>query len=849
MSIEIKNCSTNNLKNISIKIPVNKITCICGPSGSGKSSLAFHTLANESKRRFLNSMPSSLTFFDRVPQSAVVDKIEPVLPVWVLEQSNPIVGSRLVVADQLELTNDSAKLFFESAHNHCPIHQHEMSSTDFMMVEDLRENVSDGDVLNFFIAKDLYLENIKGYPVRSLGADQTVSDFNEMDEYWEIFRLKGKGLDKLIKRLEEFPFIKGQEQTILVHVNGETKFFRLSNKMTCLSCVKEEIKTPRSLDEMIPFNGVGACFECKGYGSVLNYSRAKMAKFPFNSINEGAISILDYSKFSHYKAAAIREIKKAGYDLSRPFHEIEDDELWDLLDDGAGNFPGLSYLLEVLELKRYKRSVRIYLRSIQSDETCPKCDGTRVSVSTARCFSKDFDLNYGEFLELSLQEAQALLSSKKSKRLKVPQKHLLEKINIAVELGLGELNLTDKLKELDPNEYQKSLLVRYLSYQGTGSLFILDEPALGLDLDAKKMLMKKLKELSQDNTIVVVDHSDYIQSKSDHIIKMGPGAGHLGGEVTYVGKYKKEKSDLDIDDLEIPKGQGKLTLKGISFADKVIDKLSFKLNTLNVLTSKRTSVANKFLFDVLANDLTLYLTGKKLNYDIDYSIDEYLDDHDFDDVVVYHSGVDRASGRSTVGTMLGLSAHVRKYYASIPVSKNLGLKDGHFSPNSELGQCRTCEGKGVVNFDMQFMEDMIFPCEDCDGKKLNKFYANITDGNFTVYEAYNTPILELYEKLPQTPKVKRLLEYLKVLNLQYLTLDRTLPSLSGGERMRVRFLNTLQKDMSNSLLIFTGLSNGLSHVELAKMQDLLIQLCHKGNTIIAVDNHPMFHKFNTIHIN
>jgi len=215
-------------------------------------------------------------------------------------------------------------------------------------------------------------------------------------------------------------------------------------------------------------------------------------------------------------------------------------------------------------------------------------------------------------------------------------------------------------------------------------------------------------------------------------------------------------------------------------------------------------------------------------------------------VLIYKTQVDRASSRSTVGTILGVSAHLRKYYAGLPVSKNLALKDGHFSSNSELGRCSTCEGRGIVSFDMQFMEDMSFPCEDCDGMKLAKFYAAISDGNYTIHQAYNTPISLLYEKLPRTPKINRILEYLKILNLDYLTLDRSLPSLSGGERLRIKFLSTLQKSLSNSLLVFTGLSYGLSEFELVKIVGLISSLSDKENTVLIIDNHPIFNDFNKI---
>lgn len=830
---------------------MNQITCFSGPSGSGKSSLVFHTLANESKRRFLNSLPSSMNFFDRVPQSADVESIEPVLPVWILPQNNPIVGSRLNLMDQLELTMDLAQLYFEDYNTDCPIHGIKMSEGSALFATSVEALVdSDKDVLHFFVDREVYSENLSGAPVRSFSQDdQNVRDFNEEDQYWELFRIKGGKLSGLEKKLGDFPFLKSLSAVLLTlnADSGKNEFIRLKDQQVCIECLKEDLKFAKTVDELIPFNGVGACLPCKGYGSVLEYSRAKLVKYPSLSIGEGAVSILEYSKFNRYYSAFEKEVKKKKISIHVPFEEVAED-VWPILMNGQGSFPGVLEMLSWLEEKRYKRSVRIFLRGLQVDKKCGECDGARVSKNTGRYHTyRDLLPSYGDILRFSVEELYDLLNGLKIKEKQIYIDRAFHKLSLAMELGLAPYKLTTKLKELETNEYQKSLLVRYLSYQGSGSLFVLDEPSLGLDLDEQKVLGKYLKNLSKNNTVVLVDHSQYIQSKSDLVVEMGPGAGHLGGEIAYMGKYRsKTKKRVE---LEKPvKGKGKLTLKGIEFEEKKIPKVEIPLNTVSTVHSYLESFSKRLISDVVANDLYMHHFDEKLNYDTEYSVKSYNKYENFDDIIVYRTNVDRASGRSTVGTMLGLTPHVRKYFANLPVSKNLGLKDGHFSPNSDLGKCSVCEGKGIREIDMQFLEDVSFPCDECDGKKLNKFYANISDGRITAYEAYNMPLSELFEIVPTTPKVRRVLEFLRMLNLDYLTLDRNLPSLSGGERLRVKFLNTLQKNIENSLLIFTSLSYGLSDVELVKIRELLIGLAGKGNTILLVDNHPIFKDFSKVNI-
>jgi excinuclease ABC subunit A len=792
-----------------------------------------------------------MNFFDRVPQSADVETIEPVLPVWILPQNNPIVGSRLNLMDQLELTMDLAQLYFEDYNSTCPIHGVEMSEGSALFSSSVGELVeSQKDVLHFLIDKEVYAENLNGFPVRSFSAeDGVVQEYQEEDQYWELFRIKASKLSTLEDKLKDFPFLKSLSAVILV-VNKNTEgseFIRLKDQQVCTECLKEDTKFAKSIDELIPFNGIGACTPCKGYGSVLEYSKAKIAKYTNLSIGEGAVSLLEYSKFSSYYSAFEKELKKAKISIHVPFKEVEK-EVWPILLDGRGVFPGVLEMLSWMEEKRYKRSVRIFLRGLQVDRTCSLCNGARISPVASRYHTNRDKLPpYGEVLKYSVQELFDLINGLKIKDKQVYIDRAFNKLSLALEMGLGLYKLSTKLKELETNEYQKSLLVRYLSYQGSGSLFVLDEPSLGLDLDEQKVLAKYLGNLSKNNTVVLVDHSQFIQSKSDLVVEMGPGAGHLGGEISYIGKYKSKKSKKHkLEDP--PKGKGKITVRDISFEDKKIKRIDIPINTISTVSSYLESFSKKLMSDVIANDLYLNHFDEKLNYDTDYQIKGYNKYEDFNDIIVYKTSVDRASGRSTVGTMLGLAPHVRKYFANLPVSKNLGLKDGHFSPNSELGKCSVCEGKGIRQIDMQFLEDVSFPCDECDGKKLNKFYANITDGRITAHDAYNMPLSELFEIIPTTPKIRRILEFLKMLNLDYLTLDRTLPSLSGGERLRVKFLNTLQKNIENSLLIFTSLSYGLSDIELVRIRELMIGLSGKGNTIILIDNHPIFSDFNQIEI-
>ena len=244
---------------------------------------------------------------------------------------------------------------------------------------------------------------------------------------------------------------------------------------------------------------------------------------------------------------------------------------------------------------------------------------------------------------------------------------------------------------------------------------------------------------------------------------------------------------------------------------------------------------------LLANEVHKKIFGTRLSFE-EYSFKKLKGIEDFKDVILINSGLDKISSRSTVATYTELGGFVRKYFANLEVSKKLNLKEGHFSANSELGQCSSCEGRGVKLVEMHFMEDVEFTCEDCQGKKLKPYYANISDGSITVYEAFSKPLSEILPHIRLTPKGKRIWEYFKILKLDYLSLDRTLTSLSGGERQRLQLLSLLDKKVENALIIFENLTSGLSYHEFEPLAVLLHQLTGSDNTLIIIDQNSFFEK-------
>jgi excinuclease ABC subunit A len=412
-----------------------------------------------------------------------------------------------------------------------------------------------------------------------------------------------------------------------------------------------------------------------------------------------------------------------------------------------------------------------------------------------------------------------------------------------VELGVGHLQNTRKVRSMSSSEYQRLLLSKYLAHEGSQSLFVLDEPSLGLTQRTQEKMLKHLQFLrDQGNTVLLVEHSEYLKEMSDEVIEMGPAAGEKGGEILSQGKYVSPKfnfAKIIMKPSSTNQKKSFIELRDATIRNLHKAEIQIQKNAINWIYGESGTGKTSFLVNILANEVHKNIYGTRLNFE-DYKFKKLKGIDDLEDIILINSSLDKISSRSSVATFTDLGGFVRKYFAGLEFSKKLDLKDGHFSSNSELGQCSSCEGRGVKLVEMHFMEDVEFVCEDCQGKKLKPYYANISDGEITAYEAFSKPISKVLPHIRLTPKGKRIWEYFKILKLDYLSLDRTLISLSGGERQRLQLLSLLDKKTVNTLIIFENLTSGLSYHEFAPLSELLHQLSGSGNTVVVIDQNSFF---------
>ena len=852
-TIQIRGARVHNLKNVDLDLPLRKLICFAGPSGSGKTSIAFHTLLAESKRRFVNSFPNAVKFFVERPAAVDVDRIFPVLPVFGLPQINPVVGSRSVVSDVMRLTDSFQNLFFSFSKELCPVHHCELvvSPVSEQIRGQFPKNVENG-IFYILLSPNEY-QRVFGedfLPPRTFSAKRKSIEAYQQgteDELWEVLRFKADNMATLDKKWAELKLDK-YPLSYQMWTEGLKKPVPLKFHFEKVCPHGDFVSSPAlSVSAFSPYSALGACPECNGYGAKLIYDEKKTIDHDL-SIVEGGLKLLNYGPFQHEYEEFLKLAKKKKIPMDIPIRKLPKD-FFSMLESGEGRYSGYSELKRYLESKKYKPSVRIYIRHMQKEEPCLTCHSSRLNenIHHYKMKLKEKLWSLDEVMDLTVDEASELFSGGRT----VGTSHekrlfddILEKLRMAREMGLNHLQLLRKAKTLSAGEYQRLLLIKYLSFKGTDSLFVLDEPSVGLaDHELKKLLEGLRMIIEQGNTVILIDHSEMIQKASDHLIVMGPQSGKNGGEVLFEGvpaKYFKEKEKVV---WEPKKSSGRYPEYIQVIAPEIYGKQypDFKVPVKEMIWVTGNSGTGKTanLIKIMGNSIHKKIHGDWLEEE-QFSVKDVKTPHDFEDVIVIASDLNRFTSRSSVGTITELSAMVRKHFLKLPIAKSMNLKEGHLSSNSELGMCPRCEGKGQITIEMQYLEDIVLECEDCKGMKIKPIYGSISDGAMTVAEAYNLPLSQVLERIELTPKFKRVWEYLKILNLDYLSLDRALNSLSGGEKQRIYLLSKLLKRIENSLIIFENISFGLSERELKMLGTFLKDLIPMNNTVVVIDASTCF---------
>jgi len=863
--LRIEGARQNNLKNISLEIPHDRLTVITGVSGSGKSSLAFDTIFAEGQWRYIESLSTYARMFLERLDRPDVDRIENIRPAIALEQKNPVRTARSSVGTATEVYDYLRLLYAKIGRVHCPQCGAAATSHSPESIVDalLAEHAGARALVGFRLPVPA------GMAPAELWASLTRRGFARVrvgDALCELAApppptLAGVGevtviLDRVVLDAAQRGRITGSVETALREGNGrlevEVVGVGVRTYAEALRCPQCNTALERPQPLLFSFNHpLGACPECRGFGNVLKYDEALVVPDPTRSLAEGAVEPWSYPSGRWYQRQLLRAARRRGIDVDRPYAEL-DEAARRFVYEGDGSFPGIRGFFEDVESYRYKLHVRVFLSRYRTPSPCPACRGAR--LKPAALAVKVAGLDIARFTALTIEEAARVLAGL---RLTAWEAHvsreilkqLTAKLTFLLRVGLGYLTLDRQTRTLSGGEAQRINLANQLGAQLVGTLYVLDEPSIGLHPRDTARLADICRELAQaGNTVIVVEHDRSFIEAADHVIELGPGSGERGGEVVFAGpqhEFRRAAHSLTAryltgrESIPVPlvrrTARRYLVLTGAREHNLKDLTVRIPLGTLTVVTGVSGSgkstlvhdtlyraVARAFKTDFAPPGAYTSLTGL-----------EYLKG-----VRLIDQEPIGRTPRSNPVTYIKAFDEIRKLYASLPRARALGLGPGAFSFNVPGGRCETCQGDGVEKLEMYFFEDVYVTCQECEGRRYRPDVLSVKYRGRTISDVLGMTVDEAVELFAAQPSLVRRLRVLQDVGLGYLRLGQPAPTLSGGEAQRLKIAAELgARAASDVLYILDEPTTGLHLDDVKKLLGVLHRLVDAGNTVLVVEHH------------
>ncbi|MBP5540323.1 MAG: excinuclease ABC subunit UvrA [Bacteroidales bacterium] len=869
-SIRIHGARVNNLKNISVDIPQNKLVVITGLSGSGKSSLAFDTLYAEGQRRYVESLSSYARQFLGRMAKPEVDLIENISPAIAIEQKVSTSNPRSTVGTSTEIYEYLKLMYARIGRTFSPISGVEVKRHSVSDVVDYIYTLPEGCKTTLFapleynnerpLRGQLEMLQQEGFVRISVsGTVVRIEDYlaGGIKEEHGVVRLLvdrvqvKHGDDDQSARIAESvqtAFFEGRGGCIVAHEEGEAAF---SNRFEA-----DGITFEKPNPNFFSFNNpYGACPTCGGYGSVIGIDEDMVVPNKSLSVYGDAVVCWKGDKMQEWKSHFIRQAAKLDFPIHTPYCDLTDEQR-DVLWHGSGTWEGIDGFFKWVESQAYKIQYRVMLSRFRGKTTCPDCKGTRLRKDAS--YVKIDGKAITDLLAMPVSDFAAWLDTLTLTEHEEQVVHRLlvelhNRVGYLLDVGLGYLSLNRLSNSLSGGESQRINLATSLGSSLVGSMYILDEPSIGLHSRDTDRLIKVLKQLRDlGNTVVVVEHDEDIIRAADYIIDIGPGAGRLGGEVVFAGPV----SGLTLKDnsrsytaqylsgkmsIPVPKTRRRwrdsITVEGAFCNNLKHVNAQFPLHVLTVVTgvsgSGKTSLVKQVLYDVLqkrfegASDYVGRCAG--ITGDINCLSGVELVDQ---------NPIGRSS-RSNPATYMKAYDEIRQLYAAQPLAKARGYKSGYFSFNTEGGRCETCEGEGFVTVGMQFMADVHLVCEECHGTRFKEETLEVMYHGKNVSEVLEMTVDQAIEFFAEESSILARLLPLQAVGLGYLKLGQPSSSLSGGEAQRVKLASFLVRGEAEKplLFIFDEPSTGLHFHDIQKLIGAFNSLIEKGHSIIVIEHH------------
>ena len=872
----------NNLKNIDVEIPRNKLVVITGLSGSGKSSLAFDTLYAEGQRRYVESLSSYARQFLGRMSKPECDYIKGIPPAIAIEQKVSSRNPRSTVGTSTEIYEYMRLLFARVGKTFSPVSGQEVKKHSTEDIVNCMLEYPDGTrfvVLTPIVpregrsvAEQLEVDRKEGFNRLEVNGETVKIEDYEPKEKDTVFLLVDRmtvsrekdNISRLVDSAETAMY-EGDGACLLrfYPADGGTQLYRFSTKFEADGIVFEEPN-----DQMFSFNSpLGACPECEGFGNVIGIDEHLVVPNRSLSVYDGAVVCWRGEKMGEWRDMVIRGAEKAGFPIFTPYYELTEEQrrmLW----EGTRYFEGINAFFKMVQENQYKIQYRVMLARYRGKTVCPKCHGTRLKpeANYVRVGGK----NISDLVNLPISELKRFFDGLKLNKhdAEVARRILTEinnRLQFLIDVGLSYLTLNRLSNSLSGGESQRINLATSLGSSLVGSLYILDEPSIGLHSRDTDRLIHVLRQLQQlGNTVVVVEHDEEIIRAADYIIDIGPKAGRLGGEVVYQGDMKDILGDRNAstrrqadgqsteksytvrylrgeETIPVPEsrrpwnqyieitGARENNLKGVD--------VKFPLNVMTVVTGVSGSGKSTLVRDVFYRALKRELDECSERPGEFATIGGDL--RNLRNVEFVDQNPIGKSSRSNPVTYIKAYDEIRKLYAEQPLAKQMGYTAGYFSFNSEGGRCEECKGEGTVTVEMQFMADLVLECESCHGKRFKADTLEVKFQDKNIYDVLEMTVnqaIEFFTEHKQKKIVKKL-QPLQDVGLGYIKLGQSSSTLSGGENQRVKLAYYLSIEKADpTLFIFDEPTTGLHFHDIKKLLEAFDALILRGHSIVIIEH-------------
>jgi excinuclease ABC subunit A len=895
--IVLRNVRQHNLKGITVALPRRAFTVITGPSGSGKSSLAFDTLYAEGQRRYIESLSTyAKQFLERMPKPDV-DALEGISPAVAIEQKNPTTSSRSTVGTATEIYDYLRLLWARIGTPHCLRCGSVVKTDTVQEVADqiiadcgLRIADSQGGTASQSVIHNPHSATVIAFPLppsahrpdvavadqlRAAGFARALADgaLLRLDDAGADDRLRAAGeVLVVVDRIADPRAARGRvadavatayaegEGVAVALRNGSRR--RYSEHPACSAC---GAPAPVLVPSLFSFNNPrGACPECHGFGAVLEYDESLIVPDPGRSLAAGALDPWTKPRYEGRRRLLRETARARGIAVDRAWHALPQAAREFLLRGREGRYLGIFPFLERLEEKRYKQYIRVFLRQYQVARTCPACAGTRlkpdalsvrvggatIAAAAARTAAGLRDWIAG----LTLTEFQGAVAE-----------HVLAELTARLafltDVGLGYLTLDRLTRTLSGGEAQRIALSNALGAHLVDTLYVLDEPSIGLhpgDTDRLLALLRRLADAG--NTVVVVEHDPAAMRAADHMVELGPGAGERGGEVVYqgpaagvtaagtlTGQYLSGEKRIAVPSARRPAARW-LTLRGARLHNLRDVDVRVPLGTFTVVTGVSGSGKSTLVHDVLYRQLETRLRG---GHSAKAHLGEAVGDvralegwEALGDVVLIDQAPIGRTPRSNPVTYVKAFDDLRALFAAQPLARERRYTAATFSFNVAGGRCEGCEGAGHVLVEMVFLANVFVPCDQCNARRFRREVLDVRVGSLSMHDALQLTVTEAIERFRKLPRFARALWQLQQVGLGYLRLGQPATTLSGGEAQRLKIARELSQAAARGsrrtgrkLYLLDEPTTGLHLDDVRTLCRVLDRLVDAGHTVLVIEHH------------